>query len=163
VHLGKKEKEFIENLYFEMFPLLFSVARSHIRNLHRAEELAQEVFQIALERIDAIMLSPNPEGWLQNTLKNIILHELRARKQLAEMLVEIETLTENELSGSQNNLLLEVQSVLTQEEWDILKRIYIEGYTVTELANNMGLKYDTCRKRINTILSKARKHLTDEE
>ena len=70
--MDKQHSNYIEALYLEMFELLFSYARSSLENDSLAEEAVQETFRIACLKPSELCASPNPKGWLVNTLKNVI-------------------------------------------------------------------------------------------
>lgn len=61
----------LHQLYVEHYSCLFRFARSYV-NQDLAEDLVQETFLIAQKRIDRVIGSENPKGWLINTLRNVI-------------------------------------------------------------------------------------------
>ena len=62
----------IERLFRQMYPLLVEYAESSLKNFAQAEEAAQDAFRIACQCPEALLHSPNPEGWLIITLRNVI-------------------------------------------------------------------------------------------
>ena len=62
----------IDRLYLQMYSMLFEYARSSLSSDALAEEAVQDTFIIACQKPEALCESPNPEGWLVNTLKNVL-------------------------------------------------------------------------------------------
>ena len=71
---GKKEviEEFFTVLYREYFNQIKLYAMAHISDPHRAEEIAQDTFHTAVEKIDTLMKADEPIRWLKRTAKNKI-------------------------------------------------------------------------------------------
>ena len=67
----------IERLYLDLYPLLFEYARSSLSSDSLAEEAVQETFRIACQKPESLIHSPNPEGGLVNTLKNVLKNSIR--------------------------------------------------------------------------------------
>ena len=73
----------IERLYLQLYPLLFEYARSSLSSDSLAEEAVQDTFRIACQKPEAMINSPNPEGWIMNTLKNVtILAKLKKCRKI---------------------------------------------------------------------------------
>jgi len=69
----------IDRLYLQMYPMLFEYARSSLSSDALAEEAVQDTFIIACQKPEALCESPNPEGWLVNTLKNVLSNTKRSQ------------------------------------------------------------------------------------
>ena len=67
----------IERLFRQMYPLLVENAESSLKNFAQAEEAAKDAFRIACQCPDALLHSPNPEGWLIITLRNVSANSFR--------------------------------------------------------------------------------------
>lgn len=52
----------MRELYIEMYPKLYQYARVKLGDRQLAQELAQDVFVLAQEKIDSLRQSPNPKG-----------------------------------------------------------------------------------------------------
>jgi RNA polymerase sigma-70 factor (ECF subfamily) len=73
-----QQSEQIERLYFELFAKMTAYANSVLRNRALAEEAVQETFRIACMKPEALCDSPNPQGWLLVTLKNVLNNTVRS-------------------------------------------------------------------------------------
>ena len=70
--LNNSQKDKVSQLYHEMHDMLFSYANSVFKNKDLAEEAVQDTFRIACGKVESMLTSNNPRGWLVNTLKNVI-------------------------------------------------------------------------------------------
>ena len=53
---------FLEDLYREMYQKLYAFARVRLRDEQLAQEVTQDVFVLAQEKLDEVRHSPNPQG-----------------------------------------------------------------------------------------------------
>jgi len=65
----KTQDEFISQLYHDMFDFLSMYAMCRLIDPSSAEEAIQDTFLTAWVKKDDLASSPNPRGWLVNTLK----------------------------------------------------------------------------------------------
>ena len=86
--MERKQSQQIEQLYMEMFEHLFAYARSVLENDALAEEAVQETFRIACLRPMEFCGSPNPRGWLFNTLKNVLRNTQKSQRSAQRLLAE---------------------------------------------------------------------------
>ena len=115
-------------------------------NREVAEDVVQETFLVAQKRMDIVMASPNPGGWIMNTLKNIIGDVYRKRKRLLELQTTLEY--KQVTSESIANPRLEYEGIIGQEDLNLLIRVYCEGVKYSEIAENLGISLSACKKRI---------------
>jgi RNA polymerase sigma factor (sigma-70 family) len=161
-------KQFFERLYTAMYGKLFTYAYSVFKDAYRSQDLVHETFTIALGKIDSVKKSPNPEGWLVNALKNVVMHELRDSERLIKLMVPLDSPDEWQLpealvyNGADNMGMEDIKASLPADEWRLLNDIYLEGKTYAELAGELGIGYDACRKRVRKARDKAARLLGDE-
>ena len=67
--MNTEQSEIIEQLYLEMHDMLICYARSALEEDGLAEEAVHETFYIACQKPEQLCGSPNPKGWLVQTLK----------------------------------------------------------------------------------------------
>ena len=78
----------IEAFYLEMYELLFIYARNTLGNDSLAEEAIQETFRIVCQKPEDLLSSPNPKGWIINTLKFTIQNIKRSRDRANILLTQ---------------------------------------------------------------------------
>jgi RNA polymerase sigma-70 factor (ECF subfamily) len=115
--------------------------------------VVQETFLAAQKNIGKLMRSDNPGGWLTNTLKYKIQHEKRAR---ARFIVLIERIAKDPSSYafSDNGYGEDILHFLEKSEYEVLRLLYIDGYSPKEIAGILKISYDACRKRIQAAKRK---------
>jgi len=153
--LANKADDFIHQLYIEMFKKLVRTACFRIRDYHAAEDIAQDVFVLAHKMQDDLVVHPNPKGWLFDTLNKKLMHELRARTRFIASLEKLEAKLLAEQSEN-NEIKSDKFDHLTQQEFDMLKMVYNDGFTIKMVAEKLGLTYETCRRQIQRAKDKVR-------
>ena len=75
------QNDWIGQLYHENFKPLYRYAKNALNDPSIAEEATQEVFCLACVKSEELSQSNNPQGWLMNTLKNLIRSTKREREK----------------------------------------------------------------------------------
>ena len=155
-------------LYSEMLQPLFQYANGALKNRSFAEEAVQDTFRIACANPDACLNSPNPQGWLTETLKRTILNMRRSierRRRLAEKLICIaERHHSLELFDPADDFpsLKEICiRVLGEEDFLLFWRVTMEKFTMGETAREFGIHTETCKKRIQRARKKLQNYIKD--
>jgi RNA polymerase sigma-70 factor (ECF subfamily) len=148
--MNARQSKEIEQLYQQMYSKLFVYARSVLENDALAEEAVQDTFHIACQKVDAVCGSPNPKGWLFNTLKYVISNELRSRSIAKRILMDYFALNINDISISNDHIGLEIiyTDIADTEEFKLLKEMALEGKSHLEMAQARGITVSACRKRV---------------
>ena len=158
---AQHEKE-IDRLYLQMYPMLFEYARSTLSNDALAAEAVQDTFLIACQKPEAICESQNPQGWLVNTLKNVLSNTVRKHNIAKRILLNYFESTKNEISYSEDNIDLHLLygKVADSEEFQLLKEMAIDGRSYEEMADSRGISIATCRKRVERAKKMLRKKIS---
>ncbi|WP_339295670.1 sigma-70 family RNA polymerase sigma factor [Paenibacillus sp. FSL W7-1279] len=155
--LNDDQRRVIKALYLEMYFLLFSYAQNMLSDRSLAEEAVQDTFRIACAKADNLLYSPNPKGWLLNTLKYVIKNKARSRAYLINSL----KLDENMIPGDLDVLDIDfMYSDLTNsEDYKLLKKIALDKYSMLEAAKEMRISVKACKKRVQRAKKKMKKVL----
>lgn len=150
----------IEALYVKQYDMLFTYAMRILKNGALAEEAVQETFRIACQKADVLYKSENKEGWLLNTLKNVILNMEKMQLRASRRLTEYTTL----LAGfpeSNNSIDLDVlyKDIASSEEYILIKELVLEQKSIRELAESRGISIAACKKRVQRAKQVLRKRL----
>ena len=153
----------IARLYKEMFDKLYTYAYSILREKELSEELVQETFRIACDKPSELLSSANPQGWLMNTLKNVIWNAQRKRATIAKYIVATEAADIDQIANPDpsSNIDLMYSGLISEAEFRLVKRIAIDRYTMREAAEELGISVETCKKRVQRAKEKLRKNLTN--
>ncbi len=156
-------EEKIEPLFREYYRHLVQyatilLARSpYPTNPDRAEEIVQEAFATACSKWESFMTSPNPIGWLYLAVNYIARNAMRADVRWCSHVIqepedEYFTFGQTPPPGA----ALELEGFISEDEMALLKRLYLEGFTYEEVAQDMGISRNALAKRVSRIKERFR-------
>lgn len=152
-------KETVEKLYKEMYPALHAYALRVMEDSALAEEAIQDAFCIACCRRDQFLSSPNPQGWIMLTLKHVMQNTLRAQAKL-RVLLALDAGAELPAGGPELiSVDLLFSDVSDSEDFRLLKRIALDRCTMLELAEDLGVSVEACKKRVQRARKRLQKKL----
>ena len=106
---------FLETIYREMYPKIYTFARLRLQDEQLAQELAQDVFVLAQEKLEELRQSPNPQGWLIRAAGYAVLHAQRERAAIARRTVPLEELQLSAPPPEAEDS--DLREHMSQEEW----------------------------------------------
>lgn len=154
--MEKEKRDFLERLFLESYRQMESYAARFFSSRDIARDVVQETFLVALNKIDVLMESQNPRGWLFNTLKNVIGNTYRQQQRLSTTVPLEECNLTEELTPSVSATF---QSTIPQEELQILIWTYCEGWPYADVAERLGISLAACKKRIQRAKAKLKEAL----
>ena len=157
--LNTEQHAFIRQLYLEMYDMMMSYARSALKNESRAEEAVQEAFQIACQKPIALMNSPNPRGWMINTLKNTVRNAQHDMDRDSRLLAAYLALHSPQVAVTENRVSFEVDygNMAHLEEFKLLEDMVLKGKSQLEMAQKRGISLAACKKRVQRAKETLRK------
>lgn len=161
--LNDNQRRAIEKYYHEMFYPLSAYAKSALNERMLAEEAVQDTFRIACAKADNLLSSPNPKGWLLNTLKNVIHNAIRSRAYLNSLVVSSIDFDETIVSGDEDapDLDFMYSDITDNEDYKLLKKIALDKYTMLEAAQELGISVEACKKRVQRAKKKLKKQFEE--
>jgi RNA polymerase sigma-70 factor (ECF subfamily) len=155
--MDTEQRELIEQLFLEMYDKLLMYARYALPESSLAEEAVQETFQIACQKPESLQESPNPKGWLVNTLKNTIRNIKHNRANAERILAQyLHVPDDRTYSEDELNLTTLYEDIADTEEFKILKEFAIDGRSHLEMATARGITINACKKRLQRAKEKLR-------
>lgn len=150
IAMNARYSQEIDRLYLQMSPMLFEYARSVLSNDALAEEAVQDTFIIACQKPEALCDSPNPKGWLFNTLKNVVSNTVRRQTIGKRIFLSYVSSNVKDVSVAPDRVDLEIlyDDIADLEEFKLLKEMALEGKSYLEMAEERGITVSTCRKRV---------------
>ncbi|MCI8697825.1 MAG: sigma-70 family RNA polymerase sigma factor [Oscillospiraceae bacterium] len=149
----------LEQMYREMYPTLYAYALRILKDHALAEEAIQDTFCIACAKREQALSNPKPRGWLMLTLKHVMQNMLRAQRKVQRLLF----LTAGEEQPAEAPELLDVDvlfgDVSDSEDFRLLKRIALDQCTIVELAQDLGISVEACKKRVQRARKRLQKKL----
>lgn len=156
--LDKGQEAAIEELYRKMHKKMLVYAFNALKHKQLAEEAVQDIFRIACKKPNALISSENPEGWLMNTLKNVIRNIRRIQANLSNLIVSVVTAEEIDASakltyGDDIGFKVTYEDLLGKEDFRLLKMI-ADKYTMLEIADELGISVEACKKKVQRARKK---------
>jgi len=150
MELTADQRKRIEMFYLEMYNLLFIYARNALENESLAEEAIQETFRIVCTKPDDFLSSPNPKGWIINTLKYTIQNMKRSRDKANVLLTQYLAAHSSSVAFAEDRISLEVtyENVAHTEEFRLIREMAVEGKSHLEMAQSRGITVAACKKRV---------------
>ena len=152
VKLSKAQSELLASYYEQCYSSLFHYANSSLQDAALSEELVQETFRRACERLEVFLSSPNPIGWLYVVLKNVMKETRRERENVAKMLNALSAMHSGDeavsFEGDRAVVKLHYGGFLKSEDFALLCRVAIDNYSMLEAAEEFGLTLEGCKKRV---------------
>ena len=159
--LSETDHQLIEQLYRAHYHQLFLYARAILRHDQLAEEAVQDTFRIACGKAADLRGSENSAGWLVQTLKHVLKNMERCRSSLYSSMLQSVPYEEARLGEGwdEEDPELLYGGILPPEEFRLLRRIAVDGWSFLEAAQELGISVDACRKRFHRAKEKMRKKM----
>lgn len=143
------QRKMIADLYDEMYDLLLSYATSSLTSISQAEEAIQDTFQIACQKVDDVSSCPKPQGWIFNTLKFVISNELKQRFRDTKIITDSlgDHIDRMGHATDQLDVDLLYSNVADTPEFKLIKAIALDGKSMLELSQELGISIDATKKR----------------
>lgn len=158
-----QDEDQISRLYREMYSRMLVYASSVLRNQDLAEEAVQDTFCILCTKANEALKKENPHGWLMRTLQNVMRNMNRQRMVLNRLIMtslQVEHLEEM-LVYDEENVDILYGDVSVRADFQLLKRIVLDNYTMQEAAEEFGITVDACKKRVQRIKKLLKEKLSD--
>lgn len=152
---NERSKGLFIQLYSQYYSEMYYWAKKVLGSDDIAEDLVQETFAVAYRKVDVLVKSPSPKGWLYKTLRHVIGDNYRRRARLIET-VSLSERTEIATNDAVN-LRLELEGIIGKTDLDILIRVYTEGYTYKEISEMYNISVSAAKKRVQRAKEKLRK------
>jgi len=152
-YLTPEQSAQLEQLYRAEFNNMLRFASVLLSDDSLAETAVQESFLIAARKFDNLIASPSTVGWLYNTLKFVVKQMRRERQAMLARSVPLEDAPE--LSVEDEISTLDTKN----EDIQLLKRFYIDGFTLKELAAELGITVPAMKMRLSRARKRAKKFL----
>ena len=153
----------ITRLYQEMYGRMVAYATSVLGDRNLAEEAVQDTFCIFCTKAEVTLGHENPQGWLMRTLQNVIRNMQRHRAVMNRLIMgslQVEDLEEL-LVYDEEDVDLLYGDLAARADFQLLKRVVLDGCTMLEAAEEQGITVEACKKRIQRIRAFLKKKLAD--
>ena len=135
--------------------ILNKYSSGHISISGRAEDVVQDLFCLAVEKRDEVLESGSPVGWLYKALTLKVREALREDRTWFKRLSLIQGESE---PGDFRRLPIEWEGLMSQEDYELLRKLYLEGYSYKELCAELDVKKSTLAMRVKRIKERFQKN-----
>lgn len=162
-----RPREFDEQLE-ALFPKLLLHALALTRSMQTAEDLVQDTCARAIDRYDQWRSSRRFDGWVASIMESIWRNELRQKAQRQEQeLPEPDQVPERGFESQIHAKLmidkLRAYSMVSDEDFGLVVRVYLYKYTHRELAEEYRTPLGTMLSRVHRIRAAVEKAERDLE
>lgn len=163
----REAEEIIQKIYEEEYEKLVRCAISYLKAksdsahiLSRAEDVVQELFALAWKRRKDVLSSEKPVGWLYKALQYKVWELLKEENRWTELLLRYEQFY-IQPDEADIDLKLDLEGLISKEDFDLLYKLYVVGYTYQELCKETGLTKSALGVRIHRVKQKVREKLNE--
>ena len=152
-----EQNQFLTEKYHEKRKFLLEYAESSLHNYALSEEAVQQTFEIACRKIDDFCSSPNPDGWLNQTLSFVIRNIESRQRSERRVIASTNDYRPDLIASPQKPVSLRVTygSLVDTPEFRLVYEMEVLGWPLAQIARNLGISETACKKRAE----RARKYL----
>lgn len=156
------EEAFFEELYLNTKEALFKYLCGLNELNSWAEDILQDTYFEAYKQRKMLEIHPNPAGWLYKTAHNLYRNAKRRRdnSNLSLEIVSQERISDTEGYYEYIEWMITIQESLQDKDSQLLRRFYLEGYSVREMAKEFHLTEENIRAKLTRIRKQIRTRLT---
>lgn len=141
--------DFIENLYREEGKSLYCYAKTVFHNTAITEEVVQETFLLICKNAEKLKDNTNLKSHIFHIHKVVCGRLQHQYNKYIQKLLSLQADNQNfeitkNFSNEENNL----GQYVNEKEFFILQKIILDGYSYQELAEELGITLNVCKKRI---------------
>lgn len=145
---------------------VYAIALRRMKNTNEAEELVQDVFIKAMEKIEQLRTPEAFGGWLQSITNRMAINRLVRRKNtfatepeaMAAVVADGNTPLDVALGAEKAEQVRDGLTRLREMDRETLYAFYMEGRSLAEIADETGAPIGTIKRRLHV----ARKRLAEE-
>lgn len=105
-----------------------------------------------------------PKTWLRKIVYNVVRNRQRSQERFASVPIDDEGTPIEELGSHEDepDVELEYGGIVSAEDLHLLRLSSVEQHTYSEIAEELGVSAEACRKRVNRAKKELRKKLEND-
>lgn len=150
-----------EAFYNENLEMIYHYIYRIFPNKQIAEDITQETFYVAFKKQDELWKHPNPRYRLIRIAKYKMMEFCKKMRYRNTEPWEPERyeLAEEDVSYGIKELDVTARSTLGEKEWCLIKKHYLLGVTISELAEAEGITENNMRVKLSRWTKRLRNHI----
>ena len=161
--ITEEQGRHIEQLFKSMQKNLHAYAAGVLRNDFQAEEAIQETFCIVCQNPQDALSSPNPPGWVMEALKYVLKNTVRRNATLKKYFIaakdaDIEWMGDPR-HAPDGDIDLMYANLICKDDYYLLKQVILEKRTMLDMAEELGISVEACKKRFQRAEKKFREEI----
>lgn len=159
MHLGKSKA--IECTIKRYGSILYRTCLVYLTNESDAEDALQETFIRYLQKAPVFNDDEHKKAWLLRVATNICKDMLRFR--LRHRALNIEDFQYYAGTDARNSEIIELVLTLAQKHKEVIILHYVEGYSVKDISQLLGISVSAAKKRLQYAREKLKLEFKKEE
>ena len=150
----KDDVGFFNRLYNQYYQKIYKYIL-FITGVRFSEDIVQETFCTAWEKLYEIKTHPSPQNWLYKTARNKIMTTMKKKMNICETPIpECELDTYEAVAYEEQFTFDDLKNVLTSNEIKMLRQHFIEGYSIKEISIANSMKIGTGTMKFSRMYKK---------
>lgn len=165
-YVGDGSEDAFRQLVDRHLGMVYSAALRMVHDTHLAEDVAQTAFCTLAQKAGTLDAGTVVAGWLYHATRHHALHAIRSeqrRRQREAQALAMETSESDPVWARILEQLDTAMARLTPEARDLLVLRYLEGRSLSEVGEQLGISTDAARMHVNRALEELRELLAKEE
>lgn len=151
--MSRSNVDFFREQYVEHIDELLNYATRHVDEC-LAEDLVEETFVVAWQKIEALQEHTNPRLWLYRTLKYKCMREMARKSYQLEFPLDDDI--PSQLDIHSNSIIEILPKGLSAEDIWLLTRRYQDRLEFSDIAEQLGIKEGAARRRVARAVARCR-------
>ncbi len=150
----KDDVGFFNRLYNQYYQKIYKYIL-FITGVRFSEDIVQETFCTAWEKLYEIKTHPSPQNWLYKTARNKIMTTMKKKMNICETPIpECELDTYEAVAYEEQFIFDDLKNILTTNEIKMLRQHFIEGYSIKEISIANSMKIGTGTMKFSRMYKK---------
>ena len=144
-----EQDQFFTTIYRERRKPLLEYAESALGNQAMAEDAVQQAFEIGWRKIEDFQNCPKPEGWIFKSVEFVV-RNMKSRLRTERRVIAITDEYRPDLVAAPADplpLRVHFGDLLDTPQFQIIYEMEFYGRTLAEIAKDLGISENACKKR----------------
>ena len=144
-----EQDQFFTKIYKERRKPLLMYAESALGNHAMAEDAVQLAFEIGWRKIEDFQNCPKPEGWIFKSLKFVVSNMKSRLRTERRVIAIVDEYRPDLVAAPADPLPLRVHfgDLVDTPQFQIIYEMEFNGRTLAEIAKELGISENACKKR----------------